>query len=375
MRIVVAGDFCPNNRAVPVIASRKFRIVDSCIYEAISHADYSLLNLECPIANIADQRLDKCGPNLCTTSEAIECIRSIGFNCVTLANNHFLDYGYNGVKSTISELERFGIEHVGGGLNIEAASKTLFKEIDGEIIAIVNCCEHEFSIATPQSPGSNPLNPISQFYAIEEARKKADYVLVIIHGGCEHYQLPSPRMKELYHFFIDIGADAVINHHQHCFSGYEVYHNKPIFYGLGNFFFDWENIRGSKWNKGFLVELIFSHSAISFEVYPYSQCDNEVSVSSLSFPDKESFRKELEDLSEIIKDNERLTQNYLSYLDSESISYRFALEPYHGRLLKGLYVRRLIPSFISRRKRLQMLNYIMCESHAEKLIYCLKNEK
>lgn len=42
-------------------------------------------------------------------------------------------------------------------------------------------------------------------------------------------------MQEIYRFFVDIGADAVINHHQHCYSGYEVYKEKPIFYGLGNF--------------------------------------------------------------------------------------------------------------------------------------------
>ena len=84
----------------------------------------------------------------------------------------------------------------------------------------------------------NPLLPIQQFYKIQEAKENADYVLVIVHGGIEHYQLPTSRMIETYRFFIDAGADAVVNHHQHCYSGYERYKSKPIIYGLGNLLFD-----------------------------------------------------------------------------------------------------------------------------------------
>ena len=51
---------------------------------------------------------------------------------------------------------------------------------------------------------------------VEEAKKKADFVLVIVHGGSEHFQLPTPRMQATYRFFVDAGADAVVNHHQHC---------------------------------------------------------------------------------------------------------------------------------------------------------------
>ena len=97
----------------------------------------------------------------------------------------------------------------------------MYKRKDGETLAIINCCEHEFSIADDDSAGANPLNPIQQYYKIKEARLNADYVLVIVHGGHEMYQLPSLRMVDTYRFFIDAGADAVVNHHQHCFSGYE----------------------------------------------------------------------------------------------------------------------------------------------------------
>jgi poly-gamma-glutamate synthesis protein (capsule biosynthesis protein) len=121
---------------------------------------------------------------------------------------------------------------VGGGTNLQEASKILYKKIDEKVLALINCCENEFSIATEVTAGSNPLNPIQQYYAIQEAKSKADYVLVIVHGGHELWQLPSPRMQETYRFFIDAGADAVVNHHQHCYSGYEIYKKKPYILNL-----------------------------------------------------------------------------------------------------------------------------------------------
>ena len=52
---------------------------------------------------------------------------------------------------------------------------------------------------------------------------------------------------------MDIGADVVVNCHQHCFSGCEIYNGKHIFYGLGNFFFDWPERRNGMWNKGYML--------------------------------------------------------------------------------------------------------------------------
>lgn len=77
----------------------------------------------------------------------------------------------------------------------------------------------------------------------------------MFHGGVEHYNLPSPEIKQLHRFFIEAGADAVVNHHQHCFSGYEVYKSRPIFYGIGNFLFDDARKIDSPWNYVYIVEL------------------------------------------------------------------------------------------------------------------------
>lgn len=184
-----------------------------------------------------------------------------------------------------------------------AASQILYKSINDKTLAVINCCEHEFSIASDEHGGSNPLNPIQQYNAIIEARKHADYVLVIVHGGHEMWQLPSPRMVEIYHFFIDAGADAVVNHHQHCFSGYETYKSKPIFYGLGNFCFENKGFYEGLWEYGYMVNIHFCAN-IEYELIPYEQCKNRPAV--VLRKDRSAFEKEVRLLNEIIADKKRL---------------------------------------------------------------------
>ena len=81
------------------------------------------------------------------------------------------------------------------------------------------------------------IDPVRLFYDIAAAKKRHDYLIAVIHAGNEFYDLPSPRTKNLYRYLIDNGADAVVAHHTHRFSGYEIYKSKPIFYGLGNFIY------------------------------------------------------------------------------------------------------------------------------------------
>ena len=202
----------------------------------------------CPIKRVS--------PNLSSSPKGIEAIKYAGFDIATLANNHILDFGDQGLMDTVNLCSQYNIDTVGVGKNLEDASKILYKRKDGETLAIINCCEHEFSIAGDDTAGANPLDPIQQYYKIKEAKQSADYVLVIVHGGHEMYQLPSLRMVDTYRFFIEGGADAVINHHQHCFSGYEFYKGKPIVYGLGNFCFD-SSYRNSIWNEGYLAAIDF----------------------------------------------------------------------------------------------------------------------
>jgi len=136
----------------------------------------------------------------------------------------------------------------------------LILEHCGKKIGVINACEHEFSIADNEHGGSNALDLINMQEDITEVRKEADFVVLILHGGIEQYHYPTPRMKRWYRHFVDLGADAVVNHHQHCINGYEVYKGKPIFYGLGNFYFPWgSQSRPDSWKYGYAVRLNLDH--------------------------------------------------------------------------------------------------------------------
>lgn len=371
--IIIAGDYVAQNRVARLLKNGQFEKVFGGIKELIAGSDYSIVNLEAPIAADGSCKIKKEGPNLNVSSDIILALQYLGFNAVTLANNHLRDYGDESVINTIKLLENNNVTTIGAGENITEASKTRLININGAKVAIINCCEHEFSIATEDHAGANPLDVIAQYYAIQKAKEFADYTLVIVHGGIEMYELPTPRMKKIYRFFIDAGADAVINHHQHCFSGYEIYNEKPIFYGLGNFCFDWEKRQNFKWVKGYLVKINFDKK-ISFSLIPYDQCSNQPSVRLLNSQENEYFINKIDQLNDIISSNQRLQTEYTKYLDKTRYTYKAVLSPYSNRILQSLYIRNLIPGFISKKKLYSIKNKIECESHRERLLDMIYKE-
>ena len=207
------------------------------------------------------------------------------------------------------------------------------------------------------------------YYDIRALKKKTDKVIVIIHGGREHYNLPTPRMNREYHLIADYGADVIVNHHQHCYSGYEIYDGKPIFYGLGNFFFDRAGKRNDKWNQGLLLKLDINKSCCNFDLIPYEQC-NEDSVVKLM--DYNEVKQELDVLNKIIADDRLLEDSFLMLTLNSKPLYPFL--PFGSRMLRSLYYRGLLPRFISRKNMALMENSVSCETHREILMNYLINK-
>lgn len=371
MKLLIAGDFAPRARLANQIENRKFaEIFPENLREIISSADFSFVNFESPIVEDSFSPISKCGPNLRCSSKAVDAVKYAGFTGVTMANNHILDYGAKGLRKSVECCREQGLDVVGVGENLTDAGKPLYLEKNGKKLAVINCCEHEFSIATDTEAGANPLNPVQQFYSILEAKKQADYVLVIVHGGHEHYQLPSPRMQETYRFFIDVGADVVVNHHQHCYSGYEVFKGKPIFYGLGNFCFDSPTEYFSTWYEGYMVEIDFDDDAIRYSSHPYIQYKDEASVSIIN--DRSAFDKSIYRLNETIEDSRKLRNAAEKYYSEAAGFFAAMYQPYGNRILNKLFRMHLLPSLVSKKKFLQILNYINCEAHKDKQVSALK---
>lgn len=367
MKLIIAGDFCDRFRVSDLIKNHNYSYLFESTKHLIEQSDYSIVNFEFPIVTGYSNPIVKNGPNLKGRKESISAIKYAGFKCCSLANNHILDQGVDCGLETMQLIKYEGLDTVGFGFNEKDAASILYKNIGNSTVAIINCCEHEFSIATDYSAGANAINPIQQFYKIQEAKQNADFVIVIAHGGVEQYNLPTPRMQELYRFFINSGANIVVNHHQHCYSGYERYKDGLVFYGLGNFCFDNPLEKNGLWNYGYLLSLTLE-SKVKFEIHPYLQCSKNASVQLLKGSDRDLILSNICSLNEIINDHERLTQSYKSFIKQiDKRNYLVAFEPYRSSIARKLYLKGFLPSFISKQRIVQIQNFLTCESHNELL--------
>lgn len=368
--LLITGDFCPH---LNDLDDNSFEDIK----DILSGHDLIITNLECALKYKDEKPIIKEGPSLYSNEEQLKYITCYGKTLFTIANNHTLDYGYEGFNNIIDYCKNNSVEFVGGGKNSEEASKPFYFEKDKCKIAIINCCEQEFSIAGDMTSGANPMEPIKIYNQIQQAKNKASIIIVIAHGGHEYYQLPSPRLQENYRFFIDAGANAVVGHHPHCISGMEEYKDGIIFYSLGNFYFNNKNRDRSVWNEGFCLNIKIDSVAQKISTYekiPYVQCYNNNKILKLREPDLSIFNNKFDELSSIIVDDMRLNEKYCKYKKSQERKAISRILPYTNRYLVALYKRGYLPSLLSRKDLATRLNAVRCESHRELLISALNKK-
>ena len=175
MKILIAGDYCDRYRVTDCIRNKEYAKMFDGIKHLVHSFDFAVLNFEFPIVKTKGFPIVKSGPNLKGQPSSIDAIKYAGFNVCTLANNHILDQGEQCCLDTENLLEKAGIKTVGIGNNLKEASNILYLSKDGLVLAIVNCAEHEFSYATENSAGANPINPIRQYHQIQEAKRSLNY--------------------------------------------------------------------------------------------------------------------------------------------------------------------------------------------------------
>lgn len=365
MKILIAGDLTAKGRIGEKLKAGCYDDIFIGLVDQTSQVDYAILNLETPVAVRKNYKpIPKVGPNLLAPITIVDMIKKAGFHAVTLANNHIMDYGPTALVDTLQLLDETGLEYVGAGEDLNDASKVLYKTIGEKKLAIINFCEPEFSIARKETPGAFPLDVVKNVRQIQNAKANADYVVVIVHGGIELYPLPSPRMKDLYRFYVDVGADAVINHHQHCYSGYEFYQKKPIFYGLGNLCMDSNISNNPKQHFGVLVKLSFSDK-FSFEIIPYRQCDKEAKVTLLEEEEKAVIMEDILRLNELIANDTELNEEYRKFIERKTSQVLFRFSSYSGKLYAFLAQKGLLKVRLHKKRVLRLLEYLNCDSHRD----------
>lgn len=171
-----------------------------------------------------------------------------GFDVVSLANNHAMDYGPEALLQALDLLQTQGVAPIGAGANFDAAHAPHLTQVNGlslAFLAYVNVPVEARSAfdtavwtATETTPGLAWGTPDVIAADVTAVRSQADLVIVVLHSGYEYVEEPSEPQMAAAHAAIDAGADLVIGHHAHILQGIEYYNDGVIVYGLGNFAFE-----------------------------------------------------------------------------------------------------------------------------------------
>lgn len=236
--IAAVGDIMLGGTATPELARFGYDYPFERVAALIRSADIAFGNLEGPLTKrgTAQEKKyvfrsppDKVGPALARA----------GFDVVSLANNHSMDYGADGLSDTIEALEAARIRYTGAGADLAAARRPAVIELDGARVALL-----AYSLTFPEEFWASETRAGSAFGHEEQVRndvaaagKDADAVLVSFHWGQEGTTELRDYQRKLGHAAIDAGAVAVIGHHPHVLQGVERYRDGLILYSLGNFVF------------------------------------------------------------------------------------------------------------------------------------------
>ena len=280
MQILFAGDVMLGRLVNKVLANAQFTYVWGDTIDIIKRADFSLINLECPVSSKGKEwnktfKVFHFRANL----DAIQVLNSASIDYVSLANNHILDYDIEALLDTLDILDKNNISHSGAGRNLKEAMKPAIIEkklkpkpsnnhdsyynVDNEEvnnndskntirIGLISLTDNEPEWeAKYDQAGINyiptALDPDIYYYRlqnyIENAKKQSDLVIVSSHVGPHFRETPSMKYVNFAHKIIDLGADIYWGHSNHMPQGIELYkhndNNKIILYDCGDFIDDY----------------------------------------------------------------------------------------------------------------------------------------
>ena len=236
MKALLLGDVCPHKSSYEKFKSKDLDRIFGDVLPIFSGRDFISVNLECALTE-SKAAIKKFGPALDAPIETAEVLKQVGVTLCSLSNNHVFDLGTKGICDTLKALSDAGLDYTGFGENEVDARRNYFFEKDGERIAVVAVCEHEYSYALADRMGSRGYDPYETMEDIRAAKAEADRVIVMYHGGKEFSEYPSPRLYKLCHAMVKNGADVVLCQHSHCIGCYEKFEGGHILYGQGNFHF------------------------------------------------------------------------------------------------------------------------------------------
>lgn len=234
------------------------------IKPALESADILFGNLE----SLISDKGRKVGSACCSfraDPKAIDGLMFAGFDVLTVANNHDIDYTSVALLDSLERLQKTNIEYVGAGKNEEEAFGLKIKELKETKIGFLG-----YSIfavpgwrAGENSPGIALITEKDKEKVkndIKLAKEKVDILVVSPHFGIEYATKQNKEQEKYYKEWIDSGADIIIGHHPHVIQPIEKYNNGWIAYSLGNFVFDQDFSENTM--KGIILKIAIENKKI-----------------------------------------------------------------------------------------------------------------
>jgi poly-gamma-glutamate synthesis protein (capsule biosynthesis protein) len=235
----------------------------------VERSDARIVNLETSVTRSSDHAAK--GINYRVSPENASCLAAASIDCCILANNHVLDWGYRGLSETLATVSGLGIGTAGAGRNLDEASAPaqLYFHGKGRVL-IFSFAAHSSGVprgwaATRDSPGVNFLGDLSPATIariraqVERLRRPADVVVISIHWGSNwSYEIPDDQRRFAHALIDDVGVSIVHGHSSHHAKGIEIYRNRLILYGCGDFLNDYEGIAGYEEYRDDLALMYFA---------------------------------------------------------------------------------------------------------------------
>ena len=206
--------------------------------------DLTIVNLECAVTSSVQRwRGAPKAFYFGAPPQALLALSAAGVDMVSLANNHTLDFGVEGLLDTLRDLRRHGIRYAGAGSNAEQASSAAIIACAGMQFGMAAFCDHQSDFAAQQDrPGIAYLD-LDDVHgalaawrrALEPLRKAAvDWPILSLHWGPNMAFRPSDKFRQLAHAAIDMGWKILFGHSAHVFQAIEIYRGCPIIYAAGD---------------------------------------------------------------------------------------------------------------------------------------------
>jgi poly-gamma-glutamate synthesis protein (capsule biosynthesis protein) len=260
--------------------------------------DVRIVNLETSVTASDDYWRGK-GINYRMHPENIACLTAARVDVCGLANNHVLDYGYAGLADTLESLRGAGLKTAGaGGTLAEAQAPAIVTLANGARVVVFACGTETSGIppdwaAREDGPGVDLLPDLSEATArrfldrVRQVRGPRDLVVASIHwGGNWGYDVPSAHVR-FAHWLVDGGIDIVHGHSSHHPRAIEVYRDRLILHGCGDFIDDYEGIEGYEQYRDDLVLMYFpTLSAVTSELTRLELTPMRISKITLNKPSR-----------------------------------------------------------------------------------------